>query len=557
MVCSLTCSCFQKLTPRTTEVLSLATTNNQGIVETDHRDEHSIEVARKWIKNCLETHAYCNRTLPFPQKRIMPSRLIDIGSGSTLTPRLCTTEALPADTKYVTLSHCWGDYSPLILTEANKGTFLKQIDVSALPKTFKDAMEIASSLGQRYIWIDSLCIIQDSLKDWEGQAVIMGDVYHNSWCNIAATAALDSRFGCFMERSPLDVLPCKIRTKWTSEPEKSFFCSSFDIWKNAVESSVLNHRAWVCQEVVLAPRVVHFAKCQMFWECLELRACETYPQGLPNNRSTKMSLDVYCLRNEIIQAHSMKFKRYQLWAIFVNDYSRRKLSKPQVDKLVAISGLARKLIVDGRNYVAGLWKEILPYQLMWTAHSDPELVPGNLEIPSWSWASLNKQVYTRAPRERDDSSILIRIISVNAPLVSADPFGQVNGGLISIEGPLIKTIFRPCIGMYMNKKSWLGTSLARVYPDRGPFLDGSTVYCLTIEVNKDGPKYGIVLKPVNSSKGLFRRCGYFAVFDLLQDGNWVRDFDDLHQSPLEPEDYEEALGLEPKTGFLFYRFSIE
>jgi hypothetical protein len=486
----------------------------------------------------------------------MPARLIDIGSDSILAPRLCNTEDLPTEPKYVTLSHCWGKHQPLKLTKGNKEAFQKKIDVSALPKTFTDAMKVASSLGQRYIWIDSLCIIQDSPQDWQEQAAIMGAVYHNSWCNIAATAASDSSIGCFMERSPLDVLPCKIRTKWISEPEKSFFCSSLDIWNNAVQNSVLNQRAWVFQEVVLAPRVVHFAEHQLFWECLELRACETYPLGLPNNLTTKISLDVYCLRNEIIKANSMKFERYQLWEKFVNEYSRRMLSKPDVDKLVAISGLARNLIVDGKDYVAGLWKEILPYQLMWSAKPGPELESGTPEIPSWSWASLNKQIYTRPPRGGDNSSILIRVISANVNLLSADPFGQVNGGLISTEGPLIKTIFRPCIGMYMNKKSWLGTSLANVFPDRGTFLDGSTIYCLTIEVNKDGSKYGIILEPVNSSKGHFFRRGYFAVFDLSENSNWVRDFDELHQSPLEPNDYEEALGQDPKTGFLFYRFSI-
>lgn len=93
----------------------------------------------------------------------------------------------------------------------------------------------------------------------------------------------------------------------------------------------------------------------------------------------------------------MKFKRFQLWEGFVNEYSRRLLSKPEEDKLVAISGLARLLIGDGKEYVAGIWKEILPYQLMWFASSDPELISDNSQVPSWSWAVLNKQIYTRVP----------------------------------------------------------------------------------------------------------------------------------------------------------------
>jgi Heterokaryon incompatibility protein (HET) len=528
-----------------------------AVIGSTSDNDQTFNIARTWIRNCSETHAYCNRSSPLPQNRFLPSRLIDIGTGPTITPRLCTTEALPVETKYLTLSHHWGDYKPPELTISNLEAFKDRIETSALPKSFKDAMQIASKLDIRYIWIDSLCIIQNSPQDWKEQTSMMGDIYHNSWCNIAATAALDARNGCFLQRTPLDVIPCRVEAKWNSRPKQTFICSSLNTWEAAVEHSALCHRAWVVQEIVLAPRVLHFGK-QIFWECLELRACETYPNGLPNYKGTKTSLDIHSLRNELIRADSIKFKRYQLWAHFVNRYSACALSKPDKDKLVAISGLARKLIVDGDQYVAGLWKEILPYQLMWTVRSDPETESGNPYIPSWSWASMNKSILMRVPHRENGSSILIRALQTEVPLLGNDPFGQIKrGGLLRLEGPVVKTTIRRCIGIYNNKKWWLGTSLTNVFADRAPFADGTTVYCLSIEVNDSkGSKYGIILEPTRASPGQFYRRGYFAVFDLKDQDTYVRDFNEMHQSVLIPEEYEEALGVDSKTGFQYYRLSI-
>lgn len=520
--------------------------------------EQGFNLARAWIHNCLENHAYCNRSLPLPQNRILPSRLLEIGDGRTSAPRLCDTKDFPVETRYATLSHCWGNYVPLRLTVSTLEVFQNRLEMSALPQTFKDAMKITATLGIRYLWIDSLCIIQDSESDWTEQAAMMGDIYHNSWCNIAAAAAHDARDGCFKERSPLSVHRCLVEGKWRSQPKQTFVCSSFNGWKASVENTALYSRAWIVQELVLAPRVLYFGN-QLYWECLELRASETYPSSLLNHTATKTSLDTYSLRHALIQDNSLKLKRYELWAQFVNRYSQCALSKPELDKLVAISGLARKLIVDGNQYVAGMWKEILPYQLMWCASSDPEMIPGNSYIPSWSWASMNKRIIMRGPHEAGaPSSILIRIIRAESPLFGKDPFGQIkSGSLLCLEGPIVKTTIRLCVGKYNNAKWWLGSSLAGVFADRSPFADGTTVFCLTIQANtsKDS-RYGIILEPTLTSAGQFYRRGYFSVFDVEEGDHYVQEFLKNHELPLEPDEYEESLGVDCESGLPFYRISI-
>ncbi len=532
---------------------------NEVTVAKTTDNEKSFELALTWIYNCLETHEYCNRSLPLPENRILPGRLINVREWPNVPPRLCATDDLPLETNYMTLSHCWSSYVPLRLTTSTLERFQDHIDLTALPPTFKDAIKITATLSIQYLWIDSLCIIQDSEQDWTEQAALMGDIYHNSWCNIAATAARDARDGCFVERNPLAVRQCQVEANWNFHPKQTLSCSSFDSWDNSVSNTPLHSRAWVVQELVLAPRVLHFGD-QLYWECLEQRASETFPTALPNDRRTKTSLDIRSLRHEWNLEKSLKLNRYLLWNLFVKRYSDCDLSKPELDKLVAISGLARKLIVDRDQYVAGLWREILPHQLMWSVQDPGIGTPGNSYIPSWSWASMNRRVNMHAPSEISaNNPILIRIISTEIPLLGKDPFGQIKGGgVLCLEGPLVKNTIRRCIeNNRSNDKWWLGTVLAVVNPDRGSFADGTSVFCLTIEdALSFGSKIGIVLEPTGVLPGQFYRRGRFTVFDVKPETRYVQDFMESHQSMLDPEEYEDFLGIDPSSGLPFYRISL-
>lgn len=104
-------------------------------------------------------------------------------------------EAGPA--RYATLSHSWGNHVPLKTTRATKSSFEKSIPEDLLPQTFKDAVSIARGLGIHYLWIDSLCIVQDDPDDWQAEALEMQNIYSGSTINIAASDAVDSIGGCF------------------------------------------------------------------------------------------------------------------------------------------------------------------------------------------------------------------------------------------------------------------------------------------------------------------------------------------------------------------------
>ena len=94
---------------------------------------------------------------------MLPTRLIDV---SDEQPKLCLSENIEPDTSYVALSHCWGSLDFLTLKKSNIKIFQNQIPDLALTKTFRDAVHITQYLGFRYLWIDSLCIIQDDTADW-------------------------------------------------------------------------------------------------------------------------------------------------------------------------------------------------------------------------------------------------------------------------------------------------------------------------------------------------------------------------------------------------------
>lgn len=173
------------------------------------------------------------------------------------------------------------------------------INMDELPKTFQQAIEFVRAAGYRYLWIDSLCIIQDSADDWGYEAALMGQVYKNAVCNIAATAASNGSVGCFFERSPALVQECLLtmtvleyaepndlsaettdfersRRRWFSPDDdwisvpKLYSLVPEYMVNHTIQDTPLGGRAWVMQERYLSPRILHCGRHQIFWECSEM-----------------------------------------------------------------------------------------------------------------------------------------------------------------------------------------------------------------------------------------------------------------------------------------------
>ena len=450
------------------------------------------------------------------------------------------------------------------LRKDNIESFIEGIELSQVPKSFRDALKAAARLKVRYLWIDSLCIIQDSTDDLQHEASLMSDVYTNSWCNIAAKKALDARDGCFAERTLLDISQCVIEAKWNSHPSQIYVCWFPDIWDNAVNKQKLLQRAWVTQEIVLSHRVMHFSEHQMFWECLELRACETFPLGIPRNISTKLSSHTYNLRHSFIKYDDPMRERLALWGCYLQEYSRGYLTFPEKDKLVAISGLARRL-GSGDEYCTGSWRQDLAGHLMWSVAKDkrpstkaPERDP---RAPSWSWASVNSPVYEGINSMGSNVNTLIKIVNIDLELGTQDPFGQVRAGRLHIEGPLIKPTLKRCTGNDRTQyrgKHWLGDGLARIITDVEDVEDGSEVRCLPIQwiYGVYPAVYALLVEPTPNKKGEHRRIGRFSVAPFNVEAETVDKFLVWGQFQLPVTEWEECLGPNSEDKAYEYRFSL-
>ncbi|KAI1087222.1 heterokaryon incompatibility protein-domain-containing protein [Rostrohypoxylon terebratum] len=155
-------------------------------IPTDPTSDDSTKIAQTWLETCVSKHTSCHQTDGNSQ---MPSRFLDIGDpiykGFVVLREAC--DSLPTDSRYVALSHCWGTARVITTTQANMEEHKHAIKLESLPQTFKDALFIVQKFGLRYVWIDSLCIVQDDADDWQREAARMADVYRNAYFVLGAT----------------------------------------------------------------------------------------------------------------------------------------------------------------------------------------------------------------------------------------------------------------------------------------------------------------------------------------------------------------------------------
>jgi hypothetical protein len=161
----------------------------------------TLNTIHHWLRECDMAHMRCAQRR-CERSRQTPTRLLQV---QPFKPShevyLRQAAQIPADARYSTLSHCWDQYMPVKLERSTLQAFLDGFDVDRLPLTFQQAIVLTRSLGIEYVWIDSLCIIQDDDQDWVNECTRMTSVYMNSFINIGANAARDSRGGLFQQRS--------------------------------------------------------------------------------------------------------------------------------------------------------------------------------------------------------------------------------------------------------------------------------------------------------------------------------------------------------------------
>lgn len=202
----------------------------------------------------------------------------------------------------------------------------KHIPLHTLSKTFQDAVEVTRRLGIRYLWIDSLCIIQDSAADWDTEAIQMEYVYNNCFFNIAATHSANGEGGLFTRRDPLVNLPVRVQATYDGEEPKFLMSINANRWVEAFEREPLNTRGWVIQERIFSPRICHFTSNQVIWECNFSVAFEKFATG-PASPGHAFSMDGLKTLSTMTEATPVTWQVCRLYSRFLASPGNTNCSK--------------------------------------------------------------------------------------------------------------------------------------------------------------------------------------------------------------------------------------
>lgn len=477
-----------------------------------------------WLQQCRLHHSDC--ICPSGTDiSWMPTRLLDICSSDVSDDvRVIQSSTIPSQADYIALSHCWGSESFLTLTANNENELKRGIQLTRLPQTFQDAVTVAKWLEVRYLWIDSLCIIQDSDSgtDWQREADTMKAVYRNAVCTVAATGASNPSVGCFARRDQVEVQAVEIDAAWHDYPERKYRCLSYGQLIKSINNAPLSKRAWAVQERLLSTRVIHFTSKQVFWECAELFACETLPGGIAERLYYGGPVLAPSINKvNLLTSANLTRKLLNAWKLVVEMYMRGRLTYPS-DKAIALSGLANEFRSRFKDdYLAGLWRQSLNEQLLWFVNQNSIQVDGKSKRPSpyraptWSWLSVDAEVHlwpnlTEEMVGRAVPTTLIEILDVQIQLLGNNKTGQITGGYIKIHGYLkaattVSTGPSTRWALQIDGKKMI--DLIGWWDEGPPGVCAENLFLLPVLYYGGGQ--GLILTPTGIDEDQYRRLGYF------------------------------------------------
>lgn len=461
-----------------------------------------------WWKECKNTHAACkiNRDPVW-----LPTRLVDVRDPPKLVAtRYVTDKELVT---YFALSHRWGASQEEVfkLLSSNEKELMHTLSLEQLSQVFRDAIDFTRRSGVQYLWIDSLCIMQDSEEDWKAEAALMSKVYANCALNIAADPVAPGESGMFQTRSYHDC--CYIATHQKTFVRKDvrdeyLLALRRNLGINEYAARSLQGRAWIFQERLLSPRTLCFSD-QLFWECREKLASETFPIAIDFNHGASNA------KERALYIQPGDYNNFRRWYELLHSYLRCDLTFPK-DRLAALGAVAE--YSAGRleaTYCAGLWRERMPACLLWGfSHIKSQEVTRQTtyRCPTWSWASLDfsKGVFYNTAFEGSSltagAKMLSRIIDINIESPLGNIYTDIKSAEIILEGHVqsVKLQSLGNSGCSLQQRRDCGYAL-----DLGAeSANGLDIYMLPVASRYTSRNiYALLLIPSQTFKVAFERCG--------------------------------------------------
>ncbi|KAF5599869.1 flavin-containing protein [Fusarium pseudoanthophilum] len=411
-------------------------------VQHDVASPETWDMIQGWIRDCINDHGNCKVV---SEDRPFPTRVVAVGSEDT-EPHLFIPR--PDDRgRYIALSHCWGDVMPLRTTRTTFAEFCQKVDFSRFPKTFQEAIIVCRRLNIQYLWIDSLCIIQDDERDWAVESPKMCDVYQNAYLTIAAAAAHNSSEGLFHRR------PFSLRKSFLTVSkndgkveEVEIFSRPWDSqchWQDSIgdgpwcrDTNPLDTRAWTLQEHVLSRRILRFTAHELVWHCRTAHRCECRPGSHANKGSLRL-INLEALESgRESNDDSRILEPFILWLNIIGPFTSRAITR-DTDRLPAVSGVAAALAPFIKaEYIAGMWTTELGTKICWHVEEGPTSRHETYYAPTWSWASVIGPV-----RTSELSGICAlpqtKIVDVHHTLATPNPYGSVSSATLTISSVLL------------------------------------------------------------------------------------------------------------------------
>ena len=491
----------------------------------------------------------CRNTLGLDSPRA--ARILEVlTEGGQQVLRLVSTDSFDQqDVKYAALTHCWGGVDiDAKTTVTNVDQYFTAIDVETLPKTFKEAIRIARALKLRYLWIDSLCIVQQYLPDWERESAKMAAIFRNATLTISASSAENSTQGCGVSNllvpSTQFVLPspaapgqprsCIIIRQTTQNPERRppYLFAEYPI----------HSRAWIFQEKILSRRILHATHGLFLYQCathIESEDSDWYSE----NGSLDSHVPEYMTGHVIPGARHHDHVR-KLWWSWMRDFSERQLSKPE-DNYAALAGVTDLYRdITGDDPVLAMWMSDLVVHLAWRADIAAEsrlthiTFPRLERRPTWTWMSyphgtVRPNIYSV---HFDD---LNRAVTPQRLTSTRCYKAEVIGVDIQWTGrPLVTSPSHAIVKLHglksrLSKREFKGSGdfdLDPGIPDPG---EDNVYDILALYANKNEPSLTnrpwrlhtacLALEAVNRERNVYRRIGRFLLYDPIAPGKNAED----------------------------------